>query len=1708
MYEGKPITFELLNGQMAVGKILRQQSAGGQLIYISGELDGPAPGRFFFLRQTMPGVAGPFFGVVELPSLGIAYRVEPTASGLGSELVQRPLRAVVCMDLPRPDKRRVRKAGELPPLNPADFPQEPIPGYQHGVIVLESLHGAKAVIYLDFSGGYTESWGGIAYQRSNFDNTNIFEIWRRVCEDYMPFSINVTTDLKVFEEAGQNSRQHVIITPTDVARPEAGGAAYVGSFDLTVDVPCWVFDTAEPEPKYAAEACAHEAGHGLGLIHDGQEINGTHEEYFYGQGGSTNVTGWAPIMGVAYYDNVTQWSKGDYLDANNPEDQLRLIANQNNVEFRPDDTGDTLATSRYLEIYSNYTASAEGVIETTGDTDAFQFTTTGGQVFLQANPVDLGPDLAVAVSLYDSSDTLLASNDPQDTLWASLATNLPAGTYTFRVTGSGRNDPLTNGFSSYASLGYYSITGQVANARLPTRFAIPEHAPNGTVVGVVPARAPATDTLTYSITSGNRGDTFAIGNSGILTVVNNALVDYQTLATNISHAPVQFELFVNILDNLQPLFNETNRRVLVAITPIGEPPVITGFVSSNALPEGFFGGWVFGFGAIPGTYLGGLGIVEGSSSLGGVPQYSAAVLEHAPAGTGLGALLARDPHLYTVLSYSIIDGNSNSMFAIDSASGILSVAGDPTAAIQSQYDLTLVVSDQTPPLPLMATSVVSIAVELPYQRGSIAYAVYPNIPGSAVSDLTSAASFPLDPAFESQLSTPEASVNGEASLGGAMRGYLLPPATGLYTFWIASQDDSELWLGTSTNPASMQRIAFIAGETNQAAPNLWTNYPSQSSAPVPLTAGYAYYLEARLKAGTASNYLAVAWACPDNGIPPQIVPGQYLSPFHMNYVPHPLAFPGDLPRNAIAGYQVGIVSVSDVNSQDLETLALLSSDPPGAFSLDPVGGAVRLVDESVLADTNPSQCTLTVEATDNGMPPLSGTNTITINLVPANTLLAGGIAAELWTNIPGTAVSNLTAQAKFPQRPDLVQSLTSLQLGNLGFVIGTNVQGLNLGQTNPIGWVPTLGLPPNSAGDPSPPATLFGARIRGYLTPTNTGLFTFFISSADDSVLRFTTTTNPADAQPIAWITGGQTDPFQWTKYPSQQSVALWLYAGNRYYFETLSKTGPGPFLGLMPFSYGYVEVGWTGPGLPGTNVIDGAFLSPIDLDYPPVFADRAVSLPITTADGGVVTRLAAQASAADTLAYKIVSGNVSNTFALNPYTGELSVADNSSFANYAISNFTLLVEVQDSGYGGLYPLKSALATITLTVVDNSPAFVWSGGANAGDWSLAGNWNGSLPNDHSKLVFQGTNQLINNNNFLQGAGLVKLSNGGFYIDGNPLALHAGLQNLGDNTWAIDSTLDSTQALYSAAGTLTIAGSLKNAGYQLRLQATSPIVLDGEVSGSGGLLKLGSGPLVIHSTNSYTGPTDVEVGTLLLANSGSIASSPTLTVAAGATLNVQGTPDLCPIPAGQTLTGNGTVVGPILIAGKLAPTTLASGPSLPQAMLFSNRLVLAGETSLTISQNTVRNQTIKVVGEVQYGGVLTISTNRNETLPSVPPGGGFDSQTFRLFNATNYVGSFSAFNLPPGYQWDTSQLITNGTLRLVGSAPILTELLPIAYANGTVFIRFQSAAARQYAIESTGSLQPPVHWVQSGFQAGTGGIVSIPFKVPANSPQRFFRIRSY
>jgi len=109
-----------------------------------------------------------------------------------------------------------------------------------------------------------------------------------------------------------------------------------------------------------------------------------------------------------------------------------------------------------------------------------------------------------------------------------------------------------------------------------------------------------------------------------------------------------------------------------------------------------------------------------------------------------------------------------------------------------------------------------------------------------------------------------------------MRGYLQPPTTGEYSFWIASDNSSELWLSTDYKPSNARRIAFIP-RFNWVAPHEWSHFPSQHSQSIRLEAGKTYYVEALHEQTTVGDHLAVAWQGP--GLEQSIIEGRYLVPF-------------------------------------------------------------------------------------------------------------------------------------------------------------------------------------------------------------------------------------------------------------------------------------------------------------------------------------------------------------------------------------------------------------------------------------------------------------------------------------------------------------------------------------------------------------------------------------------------------------------------------------------------------------------------------------------------------------------------------------------------------------------------------------------------------------------------------------------------------------
>lgn len=416
---------------------------------VAARLDGQSERDRLFMSWAKDSTRG----LVEIPSRNIAYEILQTDAG-GYTVKEWLFTDVVCST---PDTRGHSAESGIPkPEAGAMAAMQPMQGSSGQVPQLNSRPGAPSVIYLDFDGEVvtTTAWNNgntIDAPPARMNASQIEETWRRVMRDFETFNVTVTTIRSVYDNAPQNRRTHCVITQNDAAAPGAGGVAYTYSFiNGEAYKVCWVF--IDDHAKYCAEAASHEVGHTFGLLHDGRTATATEgrEEYYGGHG--SGPTGWAPIMGVGYYQDLSQWSKGEYDRANNPEDDLAMISNY--APYNADDCGNSIAAA------TNSTGDRiDGVIENTSDTDFFKVTLNPGSYSVTVQPSDFS-NLDTYLDVQRADGSSLGSTFPTGTLTATVSFTLQsAETIYLRVDGAGEGSATGSGYSKYSSLGAYSITG-------------------------------------------------------------------------------------------------------------------------------------------------------------------------------------------------------------------------------------------------------------------------------------------------------------------------------------------------------------------------------------------------------------------------------------------------------------------------------------------------------------------------------------------------------------------------------------------------------------------------------------------------------------------------------------------------------------------------------------------------------------------------------------------------------------------------------------------------------------------------------------------------------------------------------------------------------------------------------------------------------------------------------------------------------------------------------------------------------------------------------------------------------------------------------------------------------------------------------------------------------------------------------------------------
>ncbi len=189
--------------------------------------------------------------------------------------------------------------------------------------------------------------------------------------------------------------------------------------------------------------------------------------------------------------------------------------------------------------------------------------------------------------------------------------------------------------------------------------------------------------------------------------------------------------------------------------------------------------------------------------------------------------------------------------------------------------------------------------------------------------------------------------------------------------------------------------------------------------------------------------------------------------------------------------------------------------------------------------------------------------------------------------------------------------------------------------------------------------------------------------------------------------------------------------------------------------------------------------------------------------------------------------------------------------------------------------------------------------------------------------------------------------------------------------------------------------------------------------NGALGKAGTGTLLLGAASSYSGGTTISAGRLLVSNtSGSGTGSGNVTVNGG------------------VLGGTGTIAGTVTVSGD---GTLSPGASLG-TLTLNSAPVLLGTNLMEIDRNggsPLADKLVLTSGTLNYGGTLVV-TNVGAAL--------LGGETFTLFNAPAYAGSFETSGLPAltgGLNWHTAMLLTNGTIK-VNRRPVANA--PLAFTN--------------------------------------------------------------
>ncbi len=438
------------------------------------------------------------------------------------------------------------------------------------------------------------------------------------------------------------------------------------------------------------------------------------------------------------------------------------------------------------------------------------------------------------------------------------------------------------------------------------------------------------------------------------------------------------------------------------------------------------------------------------------------------------------------------------------------------------------------------TMVVTIAEPINDETGFLTRSVWLDIEGGAISDFLAYDPELDNPTFQDLLPGVTPPSDFTDYYGTTLEGYISVPVSGEYKFWIAGDNNTQLWLSTDESFENLTQIIDVPRAVNFQQ---WDRDSRQVSEAITLVAGERYYMRSIHKEHSWYDHFSIALEGPATNGREELSRG-FISP-----ATH--ARDHDPEIEIVLGPNRTLLWPD--NTTSLTALVYDLNDGPSPLSYQ-----WSCADENALLDSPSSPHTsvsfstpglyeISMTATDGEH---SRTESLLITVQDPLFATTGALTREIWQNITGWHLDNLTSNALFPDSPAFVDSVDRFDsLYNY--------------------------------------AENYGQRLRGYLTVPVSGDYEFFIASDDHGQLWMNTSGADPEGKTMIAECPRTVGRYDWTRREGQQSEVISLTKGEQYYIEALHK-----------------ESGWSDHlavayRLAGSDtsptVIPGAMLSPID---------------------------------------------------------------------------------------------------------------------------------------------------------------------------------------------------------------------------------------------------------------------------------------------------------------------------------------------------------------------------------------------------------------------------------------------------------------------------------------------------------------------------------